>query len=133
MIRFKNTFAITFLLAAQLTSSVATANTNDSIHILFVGNSYTYADDIPWITKQLAASAGESKNLDIEMSAPLGATLQTHWEIGEVTRRLHEGKWDFVVLQEQSTARLNNRKPRKNMRGYWIQKSRRSAQRPSYL
>jgi hypothetical protein len=71
-----------------------------TIRVLFVGNSYTYTDDIPWITKQLATAAGES--LDVEMIAPPGATLQYTWEQERVQRRLRESKWDFVVLQEQS-------------------------------
>jgi hypothetical protein len=102
---FKKFFAFAGVLSLSLTFTNAQLSTNGlaTIRVLFVGNSYTYADDIPWITKQLASSAGESKTLDVEMIAPLGATLQSHWEIGEVTRRLHEGKWDYVVLQEQST------------------------------
>ena len=73
-----------------------------TLRALFVGNSYTYADDIPWLTKHLAASGKPPKALEVEMVAPMGATLKNHWETGTVLRRLHEQKWDFVVLQEQS-------------------------------
>ncbi|MDR3457938.1 MAG: SGNH/GDSL hydrolase family protein [Verrucomicrobiae bacterium] len=67
-----------------------------------MGNSYTYADDIPWITQQLAASAKTAQPLEAEMIAPLGATLQGQWEAGVVMNRLHQTNWDYVVLQEQS-------------------------------
>lgn len=81
--------------------SIANARA-EKIRILFVGNSYTYADDIPWITQQLAASAKDSKTLEVEMIAPLGATLESHWKAGNVVSRLHETNWNYVVLQEQS-------------------------------
>jgi hypothetical protein len=32
-----------------------------------------------------------------------GATLKMHWEEGNAVKVLQEGKWDYVVLQEQST------------------------------
>jgi hypothetical protein len=72
------------------------------LRVLFVGNSYTYADDIPWLTKHLAALGKPPQPLEVEMLAPMGATLKNHWEAGTVLRKLREQKWDFVVLQEQS-------------------------------
>jgi len=93
-----------FLLISLVVSHAEPAgNVAGKIRVLFVGNSYTYADDIPWITKQLATAAGGSQTLEVEMIAPMGETLQGHWEKGEVVRRLHESKWNYVVLQEQST------------------------------
>src|SRR6266511_635751 len=83
---------------AQLTRSQV-----ETVHVLFVGNSYTYADDIPWITTQLAASRKQPKTLEVEMIAFPGASLQSHWEKDDVTRRLEQSKWDYVVLQEQSS------------------------------
>ena len=79
------------------------ASQSESIRVLFIGNSYTYADDIPWITKQLATSAKESKTLEVEMIAPPGATLQGHWGTGDVVNRLRETNWNYAVLQEQSS------------------------------
>jgi pimeloyl-ACP methyl ester carboxylesterase len=41
------------------------------------------------------------------MVAPGGWRLNDHWEKGDALKALHEGKWDFVVLQEQSTLGVN--------------------------
>jgi hypothetical protein len=67
-----------------------------------------YAGDIPWLVKQMASSPDLRKPIETEMIAPMGATLGTHWERGEVTRALRRAKWDFVLLQEQSTVPIEN-------------------------
>src|SRR6266481_2185739 len=79
-----------------------------SLRVLFVGNSYTYTDDIPWLTSCLANSAKNGRGLETEMIAPPGINLLKHWLNHEVTARLHEKKWDFVVLQEQSVTSLEH-------------------------
>jgi hypothetical protein len=91
-----------------ISSSALSAATNRSVRILFVGNSYTYADDIPWITTQLAASPNHNCPLETEMVAFPGATLRTHWEKGEVLAKMKRLKWDFVVMQEQSLVPIDN-------------------------
>ena len=92
---------ISRLLVALVVFSISNVRA-EKPRVLFVGNSYTYADDIPWITRQLEASAKEPKTLEVEMIAPLGATLESNWKAGNVVNRLHETNWDYVVLQEQS-------------------------------
>jgi hypothetical protein len=37
------------------------------------------------------------------------ATLQSHWESGVARRAIHEGRWDYVVLQEQSVLPLQHK------------------------
>jgi len=72
-----------------------------TIHVLFIGNSYTYFNDLPAIFAQLAA-AGHQAKVETTMLAPGGTRLQEHLEeLGDLTT-LHAGKWDYVVLQEQS-------------------------------
>jgi hypothetical protein len=70
--------------------------------VLFVGNSYTYAGDIPWLTAHLANSYSSPRQIEVEMIASAGLTLKDHWEKGEVLKSLRKKHWDFVVLQEQS-------------------------------
>lgn len=84
------------------------ATTNRNVRVLFIGNSYTYADDIPWITRQLAASANDGCSVETDMVAFPGATLRMHWEKGDVIAKLRDSKWDFVVMQEQSMVPLTN-------------------------
>jgi hypothetical protein len=77
--------------------------------VLFIGNSYTLYNDLPWITQQLALSAHEPRPLETKVVAMMGATLQEHWDDGIALRKLKEdGPWDYVVLQEQSLMSLEN-------------------------
>ncbi len=72
----------------------------DTTKILFIGNSYTYANDLPLLFKNLSASGGE--NVRTGISAPGGFTFQMH--LNEITtlNLIRDGIWDYVVLQEQS-------------------------------
>lgn len=70
------------------------------LRVLFLGNSYTYSNDMPAILKALAASGGDQ--LDYEMEVPDGASLEEHYRRGSVAIALKDGTWDYVVLQEQS-------------------------------
>ena len=70
------------------------------LRVLFLGNSYTYSNDMPAILLSLAASGGD--RLDYEMEVPDGASLEEHYQRGSVAMAIKEGTWDYVVLQEQS-------------------------------
>jgi PKD domain len=68
--------------------------------ILFVGNSYTYVNDLPQLVKDIALSKGDSVTTD--MSAPGGYTFQSHCTNSTTLAKINSGSFDFVVLQEQS-------------------------------
>jgi hypothetical protein len=76
--------------AAQL------AKTNKNI--LFLGNSYTYFNDLPGMVKSLASAAGFSAS--VTSIAPGGQNLGGHVSssLGTIT----SGNWDVVVIQDQS-------------------------------
>lgn len=71
--------------------------------VLFIGNSYTYYNNLPRVLEALAASASPPVRLETRAVTLGGARLQTHWEGGAALEALREGGWDYVVLQEQST------------------------------
>ena len=71
-----------------------------SRRILFIGNSYTYFNNLPRLVAGMAESAHES--LETEMVVVGGATLKKHWEDGKAAAAIKRGGWDYVVLQEQS-------------------------------
>jgi len=73
--------------------------------VLFVGNSYTYFNDLPAMVSALAEAGGH--RVETRMVAPGGWRLRDHFEKGEARGALHEGRWDYVVLQEQSTLGTN--------------------------
>lgn len=83
---------------------------HQTIRVLFIGNSYTYVNDLPWLTQHLAESAKETRMLETEMVLVGGATLKSHWKRGKALRLLRAKRWDYVVLQEQSTLPITNPK-----------------------
>ncbi|MBI5403850.1 MAG: T9SS type A sorting domain-containing protein [Ignavibacteriae bacterium] len=72
----------------------------DSTNVLFIGNSYTFVNDLPVMFKNLAATGG--KNVHAEMEAPGGYTLENHLNRISSIDAIKRGIWDYVVLQEQS-------------------------------
>ena len=74
-----------------------------SLRVLFVGNSYTYFNNLPALLSGLAASDASSTKIEAEMVVRGGASLKQHWEDGAATKKIKEAHWNFVVLQEQST------------------------------
>jgi Secretion system C-terminal sorting domain len=69
-------------------------------HALFLGNSYTYYNDLPALTANVALSAGDT--LIVFSSTPGGYTLANHLNNATSMSYITAGQWDFVVLQEQS-------------------------------
>ncbi len=96
------------MLTKQIKTNSLPVAEQQTIRVLFIGNSYTYFNDLPWLTQQLAASAKETKKLETEMVVIGGATLKNHWKRGEALRLLKAKRWDYVVLQEQSTLPITN-------------------------
>lgn len=71
------------------------------VHVLFIGNSYTYVNNMPQIVADIATSTGDTLVWDME--APGGFTLGAHFVNNPPTiAKIQQGNWDYVVLQEQS-------------------------------
>ena len=71
-----------------------------SIDVLFIGNSYTYYNDLPLLVSNLALSFGDTVN--VESSTPGGASLFGHTNNTSTLAKINQQPWDYVVLQEQS-------------------------------
>ena len=69
-------------------------------NVLFLGNSYTYANDLPLMVSKLAQSTGD--NLVYSNNTPGGYTLQGHSTNSASLNFIQQGGWDYVVLQDQS-------------------------------
>jgi hypothetical protein len=78
---------------------------SDELHVLFIGNSFTYYHDLPKMISELA-KAGKQRPLHYERETPGGCTLEKHWKDGKALAKIQSRKWDFVVLQDHSTAAL---------------------------
>jgi hypothetical protein len=97
-------FVWLFLLAICGCSSTDICNRADNqepvLHILFIGNSYTYVNDLPGTFTRLACSGGHK--VETGVAANGGWTLAEHVVSSPTLDKLVERKWDYVVLQEQS-------------------------------
>jgi len=73
-----------------------------TIRALFIGNSYTYYNNLPRLVEAIAAAEAEGPRFETEMVARGGATLKWHWEDGKALAAIRKHPWDFVILQEHS-------------------------------
>ena len=87
---------LTFL----LTVAVLTCGAQSTKKVLFIGNSYTYVNDLPGTVRTLALGCGDT--LNFEQSTPGGCTFQNHLSNAATTSLIAQGGWDNVILQEQS-------------------------------
>lgn len=78
-----------FLAAAQITKKVC-----------FIGNSYTYSNDLPGLISNLATADGNT--LVKDQNTPGGYTLQLHSTNATSLAKIQGNNWDYVVLQDQS-------------------------------
>jgi hypothetical protein len=72
----------------------------DCTRVLFLGNSYTFANDLPANFRQLARSG--DRGIETDLQATGGWTLQQHAQASSTASLIGGSKWTYVVLQEQS-------------------------------
>jgi hypothetical protein len=83
-----------------------------SLNVLFIGNSFTARNDVPGLIEGLAAARG--LGMEHRLISAGGASLKMHWNKGEAVKAMQRGsggnaeRYDFVVLQEQSTLPVKN-------------------------
>ncbi|MCB0559673.1 MAG: hypothetical protein H6573_35610 [Lewinellaceae bacterium] len=98
---------IPLFLALLLLPVMGMAQPDDTLSVLFVGNSFTFFWNLP----QVVSAMGESQGVPIRTSRSTvgGASLEQHWkgEKGTNTRpAIEAGGWDYVVLQNHSTSAM---------------------------
>ncbi|MCC7339943.1 MAG: SGNH/GDSL hydrolase family protein [Bryobacterales bacterium] len=81
-----------------------------TLRVLFIGNSYTYLNNLPGLLEKIAAGEVSGPAIEAEGSLSGGKSLEWHWEQGQALAAIRKGGWDFVVLQEFST--LSQQGPR---------------------
>jgi hypothetical protein len=88
-----------------LTLKVPEPAAGENPRILFVGNSHTYANDLPVIFSEIAAAMGHPADVQevTEGAYTLTQFADTADEWGSVVnQKLTEEPWDFVILQENT-------------------------------
>lgn len=68
--------------------------------VLFIGNSYTYVNDLPSLVDSIANHFGN--DIIKDQSTPGGYTLEGHSTNTTTLSKISANNWDFVVIQEQS-------------------------------
>jgi hypothetical protein len=67
---------------------------------LFIGNSYTFFNNLPQLLEQLALANGDS--LIFDSYTPGGYTFNAHFNDANCIAKINSKDWDFVILQAQS-------------------------------
>ena len=88
------------LCSCSFTTNCSDAQDTSCIRVLFIGNSYTFVNDLPGTFAKLARSGGHK--VEVGMSAQGGWRLADHVGSAETLNLLNSARWNFVVLQEQS-------------------------------
>jgi hypothetical protein len=81
---------------------VAFTPRSKTINILYVGNSLTYANDLPALVAELAVM--DQRKVTYKMIAPGGYSLEDHWNMGEVQKEIAKESYDIVIGQQGPSA-----------------------------
>lgn len=74
------------------------------LSVLFIGNSFTFYNNMPGMLVEIAkADPGNTVALDVQAVTKGGVNLDDLWRSGEGRKILQQRKWDYVVLQDNST------------------------------
>jgi hypothetical protein len=82
------------------------AGGDEPIEILFIGNSYTFLNELPQVFADLAASGG--RQVEVSTSAKAGYSLGDHLQDQETTGLIKSQRWDYIILQEKSSSPIQD-------------------------
>ena len=86
---------------------LSSAAESSPLHVLFVGNSYTYTHNLPEVFRRVAASHGRTISVKA-LTAP-GVAIEDHFSSGALQREL-AAHWDIVVIQQGPSSLPQNRR-----------------------
>ena len=95
------------VIALAVLAAVATSAAAEPVRILFIGNSLTGTNELPATVCRLAKIAGKEASCD--SITRNGYSLYDHLAEGEAAKRIREGRFDIVVLQQGPSARPESR------------------------
>lgn len=94
--------ALLLATAALWAAGQEAPQTETPLRVLFLGNSYTYYNDLPAMLATLAKASG-GRPIEAKGVTRGGANLAEVWSLTSGLEEVRAGGWDYVVLQEQST------------------------------
>ncbi len=101
----------------------------EPLRILYLGNSLTAANDLPALVAAMAASAGV--RIEWRAVTPGGVNLEDHWHDGRGEKLLSAERWDFLVLQQGPSSRMEGRADLRLWAARWAQRARRREVEPA--
>lgn len=99
--------------------------------ILFIGNSFTYTNNLPAMVQALAKSIGVT-DLYVESVTFGGVSLQDHWEEGSARARLADTTWDLVIMQQGPSSQPDSRVLLMDYAGRFNTEIRAAGARPAF-
>jgi hypothetical protein len=100
VITWRTRICIALAAAFALASCGSTSpNPRPDLRVLFIGNSLTYANQLPDMVERLASAVGGA-TITTESVVFGNYSLQDHWVRGDAIRAIEQGGWDVVVLQQ---------------------------------
>jgi len=88
------------ILMLGLISTTSMLSAQDTVSVLFIGNSFTFMNEMPKMFKELTQSKG--KTVHVEYVAEGGKSLDYHSKQTRTYTAINSRRWDYVVLQELS-------------------------------
>jgi hypothetical protein len=88
------------LALALLLVSTGAVGADDTLRVLFVGNSHTYVNDLPALFSGLSEAGGRPVQTDASTFG--GYSLEDHTKTQATLDKIARDSWSYVVLQEQS-------------------------------
>lgn len=82
---------------------------DETLRVLFIGNSYTRYNDLPRQVESIAESVPEGPRIVAHRETHGGYDLRGHWRQRRVRRRIERGRWDAVVIQPHSLSPISRR------------------------
>jgi hypothetical protein len=94
-----------------LADKTADTSTNSAapLRVLFIGNSFTHGNDLPAMVKSLSGQAKKPLSIKVESVTKGGARLEWHWNNGAALKKIREGGWTHVVLQDFSNIAVTDK------------------------
>jgi hypothetical protein len=89
-----------WILIFTIILNTATVFSQTTKKVCFLGNSYTYVNDLPSLIDSLANNAGN--DIIKDQNTPGGYSLDAHSTNGTSLSKIASDDWDYVVLQDQS-------------------------------
>ncbi len=126
-------FGIVAGIFSLLTVNGSAQDQKDTLRVLFVGNSYTYFENLPQTVSVLAEKTGTV--LVTEKITIGGAKLSEHWRgaRGLTTQaKIRNGDYDIVVLQEWSLGTVSERDSAVIYLGLFSKLTRETGAKPYY-